>query len=117
MANSSALERWTLFVLRRRRLVLAAGVVAAVLLPAQLTNSFAVPDTESEQATRALVAGFGERPEGSFTVCSASPTPGTHCFELASSAGSRAPPMDCPAGASPSSAPEVASSTVSWPRR
>ena len=74
-AHSSALERWTLFVLRRRRFVLAAwaavlaaGVVAAVLLPAQLTNSFAVPDTESEQATRALVTGFGERPEGSFTV-------------------------------------------------
>ncbi len=74
-AHSSVLERWTLFVLRRRRLVLAAwaaiaaaGVVAAVLLPAQLTNSFAVPGTESEQATQALVAGFGERPEGSFTV-------------------------------------------------
>ena len=74
-AHSSALEQWTLFVLRWRRRVLvawaavaAAGVVAALLLPAQLTNSFAVPGSESEQAGRALAAGFGERPEGSFTV-------------------------------------------------
>ena len=74
-AHSSALDRLTVFVLRRRRLVLAAwaavlaaGLVAAVLLPARLSTSFAVPDTDSERAARALAAGFGERPEGSFAV-------------------------------------------------
>jgi uncharacterized membrane protein YdfJ with MMPL/SSD domain len=69
------LERWTLFVLRHRwgvlvlwLAVLVVGVFTSVLLPRQLVSSFAVPDTESERAAAALARGFGERPEGTFTV-------------------------------------------------
>jgi putative drug exporter of the RND superfamily len=68
-------ERWTLLVVRHRRLVvacwlgvLAAGVAALVLLPARLENSFAVPGTDSQRAQDTLARAFGERPEGTFTV-------------------------------------------------
>ena len=37
-------------------------------LPAHLVNSFAVPGTASARAESALADGFGERPEGTFTV-------------------------------------------------
>jgi putative drug exporter of the RND superfamily len=69
------LERWTLLVLRHRRAVAAAwvavagiGVYASLLLPSHLVNSFAVPGTESDRAASALARGFGDRPEGTFTV-------------------------------------------------
>src|SRR6266542_4192264 len=74
-ARSSSLARWTLLVLRFRWLVLAAwlavlvgGAYASLALPAHLANSFAVPGTESERADAVLERGFGERPEGTFTV-------------------------------------------------
>jgi uncharacterized membrane protein YdfJ with MMPL/SSD domain len=69
------LERWTLLVLRNRWAVAAAwlavlgiGVYASLLLPGRLASSFAVPGTESARAASALARGFGERPEGTFTV-------------------------------------------------
>jgi RND superfamily putative drug exporter len=69
------LEHWTSLVLRFRWAVAAAwlvvlgiGVYASLLLPAHLTNSFAVPGTESARAASALARGFGERPEGTFTA-------------------------------------------------
>jgi RND superfamily putative drug exporter len=68
-------ERWTRFVLGRRSLVVAAwflvlvgGAVASTSLPARLVSSFSVPGTESDRAAAALERGFGERPEGAFTV-------------------------------------------------
>ena len=61
----SALERWTLFVLRNRRsvlalwlAVLAAGIFLAFQLPAHLVNSFSVPGTASARAESALADGF-----------------------------------------------------------
>ena len=69
------LERWTRFVLRRRAAVLGAwavvlvlGILAATTVRSQLVDSFAVPGTESDRAAAALARGFGERPEGTFTV-------------------------------------------------
>ena len=74
-APFSAFERWTRFVLRHRVAVLVcwvavlgAGIWGSLLLPARLANSFAVPHTESERAVSALAQGFGERPDGTFTV-------------------------------------------------
>ena len=71
----SGLERWTRFVLRHRAPVLAlwlavvvGGIFLSLQLPAQLVNSFSVPGTASARAETALAAGFGERPEGTFTV-------------------------------------------------
>ena len=68
-------ERWTRVVLRHRIAVLAvwvavlaAGAIAATALPGRLVSSFAVPGTESDRAATALARGFGERPEGTFTV-------------------------------------------------
>jgi putative drug exporter of the RND superfamily len=69
------LERWTRGVLRRRLLVLAAwlavatsGVVAAAHLSPLLSNSLAVPGSESDRARRLLEEHYGERPDGTFTV-------------------------------------------------
>jgi RND superfamily putative drug exporter len=69
------LEPWTLFVLRHRRNVLAlwllalvVGVAAAVALPGRLANSYEIPGTDSARADAALASGFGERPDGTFTV-------------------------------------------------
>jgi RND superfamily putative drug exporter len=69
------LERWTLFVLRHRWAVLACwltvlgvGVWTSLLLPRQLANSFAVPQTDSARAASVLARDFGERPEATFTV-------------------------------------------------
>jgi len=68
-------ERWTRAVLRRRvpvlvcwTIVLAFGVVAAIRLPALLSNVFTVPGTESDRARQILERGFRERPDGVFTV-------------------------------------------------
>ena len=69
------LERWTRRVLRRRFLVLAAwlavaiaGIVAAAHLGPLLSNSLAVPGSESDRARLRLEAHYGERPDGTFTV-------------------------------------------------
>ncbi|MGZ8695535.1 MAG: MMPL family transporter, partial [Gaiellaceae bacterium] len=69
------LERWTAAVLRFRALVLLiwlgvllAGVWAAPRLPPLLSDSFAVPGTESERARTILGRNFGERPDGAFVV-------------------------------------------------
>jgi putative drug exporter of the RND superfamily len=71
----SPLERWTPLVLRFRWAVAAAwlvvlgvGAYTSLLLPGHLASSFAVPGTESDRAASALARGFGERPEGTFTV-------------------------------------------------
>src|SRR5262249_32664649 len=70
-----SLERWVACVLRFRGAVLAfwlavlvCGIVLSFQLPAHLVNSFAVPGTPSARAESALATGFGERPEGTFTV-------------------------------------------------
>ena len=69
------LERWTRTVLRLRFVVLAlwlavlvGGAYSAHRLPALLSNSFAVPETESERAREILGRDFGEQPEGTFIV-------------------------------------------------
>jgi RND superfamily putative drug exporter len=69
------LEGWTLFVLRHRwhvvavwLVALAAGVSAAVALPGRLANSYEIPGTDSARASAALARGFGERPDGTFSV-------------------------------------------------
>ena len=68
------MARWTRFVLRHRRVVVAfwvavivAGGFASTRLPALLSNSFTVPGTASEQARQILDRRFGDRPDGSFT--------------------------------------------------
>jgi len=69
------LERWTLFVLRYRWealavwfVALAVGIAAAVALPGRLANSYEIPGTDSARADAALASGFGERPDGTFSV-------------------------------------------------
>jgi putative drug exporter of the RND superfamily len=68
-------ERWIRTVLRFRiAVVLAwlavagAGIYAATSLPPLLSNSFAVPGTDSDRARLILQHRYGERPEGTFTV-------------------------------------------------
>ncbi len=75
--------RWTRFVLRHRRLlllawlvVLLAGAYASSKLTPLLSNSFAVPGTDSERVRTLLQKHFGDRPDGSFTVVFK--VPGTH---------------------------------------
>ena len=69
------LERWTAAVLRCRALilvlwlaVLVAGIWAAPRLPPLLSDSFAVPGTDSERARTILARSFQERPDGAFVV-------------------------------------------------
>jgi len=69
------LERWTRAVLRFRLIVLACwllllvvGALSAARLPALLSNSLAVPGTDSEAAQTILARHFHERPDGTFTV-------------------------------------------------
>jgi putative drug exporter of the RND superfamily len=69
------LERWTRAVLRLRLAVLALWLVVLVFgiwsttrLPGLLSNSFAVPGTDSDRARTILARDFGERSDGSFTV-------------------------------------------------
>jgi uncharacterized membrane protein YdfJ with MMPL/SSD domain len=68
-------QRLTRFVLRHRWAVLGlwlavgcTGMVASMTLRQHLTSSFAVPGSESAAAASELGRGFGERPEGTFTV-------------------------------------------------
>ncbi len=68
-------ERWTRFILRHRwqllavwLAALAVGVAAAVALPGHLANSYEIPGTDSARADASLARGFGERPDGTFTV-------------------------------------------------
>jgi uncharacterized membrane protein YdfJ with MMPL/SSD domain len=67
--------RWTRFILRHRRavllswlVVLLAGGYAYSKLPPLLSNTFAVPGTDSEQVRNTLDKHFGDRPDGSFTA-------------------------------------------------
>ncbi len=76
-------ERWTRLVLRFRILVLAvwaailvAGLVASTHLTPLLANSYDVPGTDSQRARDLLVADFGERPDGTFTVVFRARKPG-----------------------------------------
>ena len=69
------LEGWTRVVLRFRLaflalwlLILVFGSWSATQLPRLLSNSFAVPGTDSDRAQTILIRHFGERAEGSFTV-------------------------------------------------
>ncbi len=69
------LESWTRAVLRLRLLVLACwllvlvvGALSAARLPSLLSNSLAVPGTDSEAAQAILARHFQERPDGTFTV-------------------------------------------------
>ena len=66
---------WTRLVLRHRALVLGfwiavflAGGFGSVKLAPLLSNTFAVPGTDSERVRAALEQHFGDRPDGSFTV-------------------------------------------------
>jgi putative drug exporter of the RND superfamily len=67
--------RWTIVVLRHRRLVLVAwiavllgGAFASSKLSPLLSNTFAVPGTDSERVRHTLEQHFGDRSDGSFTV-------------------------------------------------
>jgi RND superfamily putative drug exporter len=66
---------WTRLVLRHRRAILVAwiavflaGGFASSKLSPLLSNTFAVPGTDSERVRAALEKHFGDRPDGSFTV-------------------------------------------------
>src|SRR5580765_1340212 len=66
---------WTRLVLRHRALVLGfwiavflAGGFGSTKLAPLLSNTFAVPGTDSERVRVALEQHFGDRPDGSFTV-------------------------------------------------
>jgi putative drug exporter of the RND superfamily len=68
-------ERWTRTVLRLRipvlglwLAVLVVGVWSTSRLSPLLSNSFAVPGTDSERARTILARNFGERTDGMFTV-------------------------------------------------
>ncbi len=73
--GSRVLERWIRAVLRFRLAVLISWLVVLVIgvwsstqLPGLLSNSFAVPGSDSERARTILTRNFGERPDGAFTV-------------------------------------------------
>src|SRR5216683_6300510 len=66
---------WTRLVLRHRALVLGFWIVvflgggfASTKLAPLLSNTFAVPGTDSDRVRAALEQHFGDRPDGSFTV-------------------------------------------------
>src|SRR5581483_11512283 len=68
-------ERWTRAMLRYRFAVLGAwlvvlvvGAFAAHALPRHLSNTFNVPNTESDAARSLLERHFAERPDGVFTI-------------------------------------------------
>jgi len=69
------MARWTRFVLRHRGaflafwlVVLALGGFASTKLAPLLSNSFAVPGTDSEHVRDVLSSHFGDRSDGEFTV-------------------------------------------------
>jgi hypothetical protein len=75
------LERWTRTVLRFRVAVLGlwlavvvVGVWSTTRLSPLLSNSFAVPGTDSDRARTILTRNFGERTDGTFTVVFRVPT-------------------------------------------
>ncbi len=70
-----AMAAWTRFVLRHRRAFLAfwiavllAGGFASSKLSALLSNTFAVPGTDSEHVRQVLQRNYGDRSDGAFTV-------------------------------------------------
>ena len=76
------LERWTRTVLRFRVAVALSWLVIVVVgawsssqLAPLLSNSFAVPGTDAERADSLLADGFGEHPNGIFTVVFRVPRP------------------------------------------
>ena len=69
------MRRWTRFVLRHRLAVLLlwlavllAGGYASTRLAPLLSNTFAVPGTDSETVRNVLDRKFGDRPDGAFTA-------------------------------------------------
>jgi RND superfamily putative drug exporter len=69
------MARWTRFVLRHRAAVLGFWLTVLVLggyastrLTPLLSNTFAVPGTDSEQVRGVLASRFGDRSDGEFTV-------------------------------------------------
>ncbi|MBV8079461.1 MAG: MMPL family transporter [Actinobacteria bacterium] len=69
------MARWTRFVLRHRRVVLGVWVVVLLAggyanskLTPLLSNTFAVPGTDSDRVRATLERSFGDRPDGSFTA-------------------------------------------------
>ena len=75
------MERWTLFVLRFRWLVLAfwlvvivVGAWSSVRLPGLLSNTFTVPGTDSERARTILQQHFGDRSDGEFLLVYRTPS-------------------------------------------
>ncbi|HZG35361.1 MAG TPA: MMPL family transporter [Gaiellaceae bacterium] len=69
------MERWTRFVLRRRRTVLAVWLAVFLVggylslgLGALLSNEFTVPGTDSERAREILHDHFDQRDDGTFLV-------------------------------------------------
>jgi RND superfamily putative drug exporter len=63
-----AISRARAVVLVSWGVVLVCGSVASTQLTSLLTNSFAVPGSGSDHASKLLASHFGERPEGSFIV-------------------------------------------------
>src|SRR4051812_42664296 len=66
---------WTRFIVRNRKKVIAAWLVAFVLggaaassLGDLLTNRFSVPGSDAERGLDLLKSDFGERGDGSFTL-------------------------------------------------
>jgi RND superfamily putative drug exporter len=77
------LDRWTRAVLRARLVVLGLWLVVLVFgvwsttrLPGLLSNSFAVPGTDSDRGQAILAREFGERSDAGFTVVFRTPQPG-----------------------------------------
>jgi uncharacterized membrane protein YdfJ with MMPL/SSD domain len=67
--------RWTRFIVRHRRLVLVAWLVAFVIggaaaanLGGLLTNRFSVPGSDAERGLDLLKEHFGERGDGAFSL-------------------------------------------------
>ena len=94
------MERWTLFVLRHRVLVLGVwtvavivAVVAAAQLPGLLTNHFTLPGTDSERAEKILEASFHQSTAGTFTLVAESTGPASRIVPAIDAAAKRATAM------------------------
>ena len=75
MTRGAALERWYRTMVRYRRVVVLAWIVAAVLgafggahLASLVSNTFTVPGTESDRVAQVLTAQFHDRSDGNFLV-------------------------------------------------
>src|SRR5260221_9743849 len=80
--DEQLLARSTRRMVRSRRWVLAAwlvlliaGVIASTRLSPLLSNSFAVPGTDSARAATILQERFGDRGDGEYLVVFATPRP------------------------------------------